>query len=156
MKRKISIILTVSLLFASCGTLLALGNSNGLTEDISVEAIGNNLSNHPRLYFSEKDFRRLRRTTLGHCGNRYVRNISGGIIKAADSLAMHGDYPYRKDASGRRILENCSRPVLRSLSQTAYAYKITGEKKYLDRAISLLETVCAYPDWNPRHFMDCP
>ena len=151
MKRKISIILTVSLLFASCGTLFAHSSFKGLTEDISVEAVGNN---HPRLYFSVKDFRRLRRTTLGHCGNRYVRNISAGIIKAADSLAMHGDYPYRKDASGRRILENCSRPVLRSLFQTAYAYKITGEKKYLDRSISLLETVCAYPDWNPRHYLD--
>ncbi len=154
MKRKISIILTVSLLFASCGTLLALRSYNGLTEDISVEAIGNNLPNHPRLYFSEKDFRRLRRTTFGHRGNRYVRNISMGIIKAADSLAMHEDYPYRKDASGRRILENCSRPVLRCLFQTAYAYKMTGEQKYLDRAISLLETVCAYPDWNPRHYLD--
>ena len=53
MKRKISIILTLSLLFASCGTLLALRRYNGLTEDISVEAIGKNLPNHPRLYFSE-------------------------------------------------------------------------------------------------------
>lgn len=151
MKRKISIILTVLLLCASCGTRPALRNFNGLNEDISVEAIGDN---HPRLYFSEKDFRHLRRTTFGHRGNRYVRDISVSIIKAADSLAMHGDYPYRKDASGRRILENCSRPVLRSLFQTAYAYKMTGEKKYLDRAISLLETVCAYPDWNPRHYLD--
>ena len=141
MKRKISIILTLSLLFASCGTLLALRRYNGLTEDISVEAIGKNLPNHPRLYFSEKDFRHLRRATFGHCGNQYVRNISAGIIKAADSLAMHGDYPYRKDASGRRMLENCSRPVLRCLFQTAYAYRMTGEKKYLDRAISLLDSV---------------
>ena len=112
------------------------------------------ISNHPRLYFSEKDFRHLRQVTFGNRGNRYVRNISMSIIAAADSLAMHGEYPYRKDASGRRILENCSRPVLRSLFQTSYAYKITGKKKYLDRAISLLETVCAYPDWNPSHYLD--
>ena len=180
MKRKISIILTVSLLFAYCGTLLALSSFNGLTEDISVEAIGNRVaeqqsdseidygnnhpkdkaygqlsaSNHPRIYFSKKDFHHLRKVTFSHRGNQYVRNISSSIIMSADSLAMQGDYPYRKDASGRRILENCSRPVLRSLFQTSYAYKMTGEKKYLDRAVSLLETVCAYPDWNPRHYLD--
>ena len=149
--RLLPIILALTVCAGQVKAKIAQPDISSVTEEISVEAVGNT---HPRLYFSEKDFRRLRRTTFGRCGNRYVRNISAGIIKAADSLAMHGDYPYRKDASGRRILENCSRPVLRSLSQTAYAYKITGEKKYLDRAIGLLETVCAYPDWNPRHYLD--
>lgn len=35
-----------------------------------------------------------------------------------------------------------------------YAYKMTGKKVYLDRALSLVREVCAFPDWNPAHFLD--
>ena len=44
MKERICIILTVSLLFASCGTQLALRSFKGLPEDISVETIGNRVA----------------------------------------------------------------------------------------------------------------
>jgi hypothetical protein len=36
----------------------------------------------------------------------------------------------------------------------AFAYRISGEAKYRDRALKELRAAAAFPDWNPSHFLD--
>jgi hypothetical protein len=36
----------------------------------------------------------------------------------------------------------------------AYAYRFTGEKRFLDCAEDLLNQICDFPDWNPDHYLD--
>src|SRR6266851_4042147 len=36
----------------------------------------------------------------------------------------------------------------------ALVYRISGETKYLERAVTELRAAAAFPDWNPSHFLD--
>ena len=54
---------------------------------------------------------------------------------------------------GRRLLDK-SRECLRRIFFLSYAYRITKDKKYLERADAELIKVSQFSDWNPSHFLD--
>lgn len=54
---------------------------------------------------------------------------------------------------GRRLL-GVSRENLRRIFMLSYAYRMTGMKKYLDRAEKEMLKAASFPDWNPTHFLD--
>ncbi|HEV7350651.1 heparinase II/III domain-containing protein [Telluribacter sp.] len=61
--------------------------------------------------------------------------------------------PVERIQIGRRLLDK-SRECLRRVFQLSYAYRTTGEEKYLRRAEKELLAVAAFSDWNPSHFLD--
>ncbi len=54
---------------------------------------------------------------------------------------------------GRRLLDK-SRECLRRVFFLSYSYRITRDKKYLERADAELLKVSQFSDWNPSHFLD--
>jgi len=54
---------------------------------------------------------------------------------------------------GRRLLDK-SREMLRRQFTLAYAFRLTGDKKYAQRAEKELVNVANFSDWNPSHFLD--
>lgn len=60
---------------------------------------------------------------------------------------------YALDVSGRRLLR-ISREAIVRITSCAYAYRLTGQKRYLDKAEEELNAVCAFKDWNESHFLD--
>ena len=54
---------------------------------------------------------------------------------------------------GRRLLDK-SRECLRRVFYLSYAYRMTGDEKYLSRAEKEMLTVAKFSDWNPTHFLD--
>lgn len=54
---------------------------------------------------------------------------------------------------GRRLL-HVSRIYLKRISYLAYAYQLTGEKRYLSATEAHLLAAAAFTDWNPSHFLD--
>lgn len=54
---------------------------------------------------------------------------------------------------GRRLLDK-SRECLRRVFFLSYSYRITKDKKYLERAEAELVKVSQFSDWNPSHFLD--
>lgn len=54
---------------------------------------------------------------------------------------------------GRRLL-SVSRECLRRIFFLSYTYRITKDKKYLERAEKELVKVSQFSDWNPSHFLD--
>jgi hypothetical protein len=54
---------------------------------------------------------------------------------------------------GRRLLDK-SRECLRRVFYLAYSYRLTKDKKYLDRCEKELLKVSKFSDWNPSHFLD--
>lgn len=54
---------------------------------------------------------------------------------------------------GRRLL-SVSRECLRRIFFLSYSYRISKDKKYLDRAEKELIKVSQFSDWNPSHFLD--
>ena len=104
---------------------------------------------HPRIIMTEADFKRLSE-------NREVgayKPMLDKMIKNADEMLGMPVSEY-VIPDGVRLLVT-SRRVQELLMTLSVVYRITGEKKYLDRAVKEIEATCAFPDFHPRHFLDC-
>ncbi len=64
-----------------------------------------------------------------------------------------GRPPVERVLIGRRLLDK-SREALRRVFYLSYAYRMTNDAKYLNRAEKELLAVSAFSDWNPSHFLD--
>lgn len=73
--------------------------------------------------------------------------MAGKMVKAEKPLQ------YIRDVSGKRIL-HVSREALKRITSCAYAYRMTGDKCYLDAVESNINVACSFPDWNQSHFLD--
>ena len=69
----------------------------------------------------------------------------------ADHMLTEPAVVYRKE--GRRLLHR-SREALRRVIHLAFAARMTGDKRYVTRAIEEMKAAAAMPDWNPSHFLD--
>lgn len=110
--------------------------------------------NHPRLLMNTEDFTALKaKITAGTDANLTL--LHNTIIGLANSQGMASTtLVYQLDASNKRILD-VSRNALLRIFSCAYAYRMTGDAKYLTHAEADLNTVCNFPDWNAaRHFLD--
>ncbi len=54
---------------------------------------------------------------------------------------------------GRRLL-SVSRRVKERIRLLGLLYHVDGDRKYADRALDEAFAACAFPDWNPAHFLD--
>lgn len=61
--------------------------------------------------------------------------------------------PVERVLIGRRLLDK-SQECLKRVFYLSYAYRMTGQKPYLNRAIQEMVAVADFPDWNPSHFLD--
>ena len=104
--------------------------------------------NHPRLIANESDFDRLRE--LVH-SDSLAGNIYSNLERQADKMLGEPTVVHR--LIGPRLLDQ-SRRCLERVYTLALVYRISGEKKYLDRAVTELRAAAAFADWNPSHFLD--
>ncbi len=61
--------------------------------------------------------------------------------------------PVERELIGRRLLDK-SRTALRRIFYLSYAWRMTSEDKYLDRAEEEMLAATGFEDWNPSHFLD--
>lgn len=54
---------------------------------------------------------------------------------------------------GRRLL-SVSREFIRRVLEWSFAYRVTGDAAFLDRARREMLAVAAFADWNPSHYLD--
>ena len=103
---------------------------------------------HPRLMLKEVDLGRLR---ASYPDDPALQKIWADVQKDADRYLNRRALVYEK--IGPRLL-NVSRDCLGRIYALALAYRWTGEEKYAAKARENLLQVCAFPDWNPSHFLD--
>jgi hypothetical protein len=60
---------------------------------------------------------------------------------------------FQRTMEGRRILD-VSRDAIRRLSCLSMVYRISGDKRFLQRVERDLRMISAFQDWNPGHFLD--
>ena len=108
---------------------------------------------HPRLLFTDAAFETIR-TKIALPENEVLIKMHQLVMSMADDALRNGKHQERvMDASGKRILQ-ISRNACRVITSCAYAYRITGERRYLDFAEEELVQVCSFSDWNENHFLD--
>jgi hypothetical protein len=104
---------------------------------------------HPRLLMTDARLGELK--TL-HKGDtllqRYVKDTLDGADHFVKARTLRYEIP-----DGLRLLR-VSRECLQRTATLGFAYRWTGERRYLDAALRDLRAVCAFKDWNPRHFLD--
>lgn len=103
---------------------------------------------HPRLLLLKGEEKALLAQILKYPEWQALHKL---ILDESDQ--MLDTAPVERIKIGKRLLDK-SRECLRRVFMLSYAYRTTGEQKYLTRAEKELLAAAAFEDWNPSHFLD--
>ena len=103
---------------------------------------------HPRLLLKADEEKNIR-TQLQV--SPVWQNVQQTILTESERLLTQP--PVERIQIGRRLLDK-SRTCLQRTFFLSYAYRMSGDKRYAERAKLELLQVCGFSDWNPSHFLD--
>ncbi len=103
---------------------------------------------HPRLLFTREDEVRVKKLAAE---NRLLAALIAENRKAAEAL-LEAE-PVRHELKGPRLLTQ-SRQCIYATWTSAMAWRLGGDRRFLERAKKEMLTAAAFPDWNPSHFLD--
>lgn len=107
---------------------------------------------HPRLLADNNDFKEYKKA-LKDKKKVQLRHLHELYMEAAESFLKNDRHlTYSPNSSGKLL--PVSRDALLKIFSCAYAYRITGNVAFLDRAESYLTDVCEFKTWHPGHFLD--
>ncbi|WP_307759362.1 metallophosphoesterase [uncultured Mediterranea sp.] len=104
---------------------------------------------HPRLLFTSNEEIQVRKLIKE---NQEAQELARFLKNRADSLITLAQIPYEMNRYGNMLYT--SRAYVERLGILALAYRLYGEKKYLNAAEQTLQWVCNYPNWDPKHYLD--
>lgn len=103
---------------------------------------------HPRILWLKGEEKNILQTVRT---DATWRKIHESIMAECDALT--GAPELKRELEGRRLL-GVSREGLRRIFFLSYAWRMTGDKKYLQRGEKEMLAICGFSDWNPSHFLD--
>ena len=103
---------------------------------------------HPRLLVTDEAMARIVEDAKG---DPLRAQANGIIVATAERLLTSKPIVHR--LIGPRLLDQ-SRAAIAQIMTEAFAYRLTHDARFLTRAKADLNTVCAFEDWNPSHFLD--
>lgn len=118
---------------------------SGADNKVSID-IGK-LPPHPRILLCKGAEKALKKQAKLPVWN----GLYESILQACDT--MLGLPVNERVVVGRRLLAT-SRENLRRILFLGFAYRMTGEKRYSDRAEAEMLKAASFSDWNPSHFLD--
>ncbi len=107
-----------------------------------------NFPAHPRILMLGGEEAALKKTISG---DRIWSKMQQAILDESDRMITLP--PIERIQIGRRLLDK-SREAIRRIFFLSYAYRTTGDAKYLQRAEKEMLAIAAFSDWNPPHFLD--
>ncbi|MSU23190.1 MAG: heparinase [Opitutus sp.] len=135
---------------AWCGALLASGGTAGAAVENAevLRRVQELPPTHPRLFLPAGGEEAIRRRVAS---DPVWKDLQAGLLAEADRQLR--SKPVERVLIGRRLLDK-SRTALSRVMHLGLAWRLTGERKYLERARAELLAVAAFTDWNPKHFLD--
>lgn len=103
---------------------------------------------HPRLIALDED---IRETSRVISSNPEFLARYHTIRKSAEALLNEPPVEHKLD--GPRLLTQ-SRRALDRITLLGFMHRMEPDPRYVKRAVLEMETACAFPDWNPSHFLD--
>lgn len=123
-------------LLSACAAQYRTGNSTAT------------LPPHPRLLATAQDWQSL--AERQRRDPDLARFVTAILARARGDLAKPA---VERHLEGRRLL-GVSREFLRRCLFWAFAWRLTGERVFVDRAQREMLAVASFADWNPAHFLD--
>ncbi len=106
---------------------------------------------HPRLLMTDSHLSQWKQKCA--VGGTYYARIHDYIMNRANYYLINYASPIQYLVSGGRLL-SVSREALSRIWFCSYAWRMTGEQKYLDYVEKTIVEACEFPDWHPEHFLD--
>lgn len=133
----------MKLLFTCIAALLTLSAGNALAQaDLS------RLADHPRLLLPKGTEKKLLKQINRDAVWKEIHTATLGEADRIITLPVN-----ERIKTGIRLLA-VSRENLRRIFILSYAYRMTGQEKYLVRAEQEMLKAASFSDWNPSHFLD--
>ena len=104
---------------------------------------------HPRTFATKEDFERIKSTMET---DDEFKAIMDELLQKADGY-LTTPLPVFNIPDKQRI-NGLNHSYLDVFLYLPFAYRITGDTKYADRALENINAVINYPDWNPSHLID--
>ena len=109
---------------------------------------------HPFILANKVNFDAVRNEVKNNSFSPYTNNLYLSAIANADALLDTEIYPvleYVLDEEDSIL--PISREIINRMIILGYAWQISGDTKYAERAWTELENVCSYDDWCNSHFL---
>jgi len=103
---------------------------------------------HPRLMLLDADLAKIRKAIEE---DDRAAGWYRHLLRRAKQLLREPTVTY--ELRGPRLL-HVSRRALDRIYTLGLAYRLTGERRFAERAIEELLAVCSFKDWHPPHFLD--
>ena len=142
-----------TLTMALCLTLLGLSTCSTWAQDPETEKSQDDVllnlhQQHPRLMLTDKRLAELKRL---YEKDQNLQELIQNSLSQADRTLNKPPLEYQK--RGIRLL-HVSRDCLDRTYDLGLAWRWTGEVRYAETLKENLLAVCAFPDWNPSHYLD--
>jgi len=112
-----------------------------------VEALQHRLAPHPRLLLD----RQGQKTLAANIGkDARLRSLYGRLLDHADALLAQP--PLQKQMKGKRMTAGYT--FTDRIGTCALAYRLTGDKRFLNFARDTMLVGASFDDWHPAHFLD--
>lgn len=129
---------------------------NSVTEKELSAEIEKTLKNtdHPFVLANKDCFETVRTEIKNNSFTDYTGQLYNYVIANADALLNTDIYPVMEYVLDEEdSILPISREVINRIIILGYAFQVTGDEKYADRAWKELENVCSYDDWCTSHFL---
>lgn len=137
-----------------CALVLALlwfatlATAETLSPQEVPELFKNLRKEHPRLLFTHEDQIRIQKLAEQ---NEFLKRIIDRLETGAETMLAKPNVEYK--LVGPRLLGE-SRQCVSTVLTCAMAYRLTGDKRFAERAKAEMLTAAAFQDWHPPHFLD--
>lgn len=116
--------------------------------DTESTVVENNKSEHPRIMLLKGEETQIKELIASDATWKKMHNT---IIGECNVIITKPEL--ERVMTGRRLL-GTSRELLRRVFFLSYGYRMTANKRYLEKAEKEMLAVSRFTDWNPSHFLD--
>ncbi len=110
--------------------------------------VENNKTGHPRIMLLEGEEAQIKELIAGDATWKKMHDV---IIGECNVIITKPEL--ERVMTGRRLL-GTSRELLQRVFFLSYGYRMTANKRYLEKAEKEMLAVSRFTDWNPSHFLD--
>ncbi len=106
---------------------------------------------HPRLLMPAGGEDKIRELIAG---DEIMARVHTDIMAACEKMLSSKPVKRRDNPTKENNILGSSRTAEERIFNLSYAYRMTGDTRYADRAVEEMLAVSAFIDWNPLHFLD--